>query len=117
MRPSHSFLRRPGDCAAGPGSWARVGRNAVPLPTGTAFSHSLVSSTHPRAAALTSGALLCWLQGIPVAFPGGVLAEDALDFLEATLAWGGKVTGAADPSCQTLQVVARGVLLEEGGDQ
>lgn len=74
--------------------------------------HSLIPWFHPptRAAALTRGAPL---QGIPVAFPGGVLAEDALRFLEATLAWGGKVTGAADPSCQTLQVVARGVLLEE----
>jgi arginine decarboxylase len=42
--------------------------------------------------------------GIPVAFPGGVIRDDALRYIRAVLAAGGRVT-ATDPSCATLQVL------------
>ena len=44
-------------------------------------------------------------QGIPVAFPGGVLEADVVTYLRWVLASGGRVT-ASDPSCDTVQVLS-----------
>lgn len=41
-----------------------------------------------------------------MAFPGSVLTAEALSYCAAVLAAGGAVTGGADPSCATLDVVA-----------
>ena len=43
--------------------------------------------------------------GVPVLAPGEVITEAALDALRATLADGGRIAYAADPSLATLQVV------------
>ena len=56
-----------------------------------------------------------------MAFPGSVLTPQALAYVAAVLAAGGAVTGGADPSCDTLDVVAAedvpppGASLWEGG--
>ena len=41
-----------------------------------------------------------------MAFPGGVLSAAALGYVAAVLGAGGAVTGGADPSCATLDVIA-----------
>ena len=44
--------------------------------------------------------------GIPVLAPGEVISAAALDALQATLADGGRIAYAADPTLQTFQVIA-----------
>ena len=44
--------------------------------------------------------------GVPVLAPGEVITAAALDALRATLADGGRIAYAADPSLATFQVVA-----------
>ena len=41
-----------------------------------------------------------------MAFPGSMLTAEALRYCAAVLAAGGAVTGAADPACATLDVLA-----------
>ncbi len=41
-----------------------------------------------------------------MAFPGTVLTQEALQYVAVVLQAGGAVTGGADPSCETLDVVA-----------
>lgn len=56
-------------------------------------------------------------QGIPVAFPGSLLTTEILKHLSDTLAAGGTVTGATDPSCAKLYVLEDlrdGVTLHSG---
>jgi len=54
-----------------------------------------------------SAALLCpYPPGVPVALPGEALTAEGLATLRAVLAAGGKVTGAADDSLNTLLVIA-----------
>ena len=50
-------------------------------------------------------------QGIPVAIPGSILTAETLRFVTDTLAAGGTVTGAADTSCASVQVLADDVQL------
>ncbi|KAF8056842.1 speA [Scenedesmus sp. PABB004] len=57
------------------------------------------------AAGRVSGELLCpYPPGVPLAFPGERLTPGAVDALAATLAAGGAVTGAADPTLGTVRV-------------
>src|SRR5207302_9509814 len=45
--------------------------------------------------------------GVPVLAPGEVIAAAALGALQATLADGGRIAYAADPTLTTIQVIAR----------
>jgi lysine decarboxylase len=45
--------------------------------------------------------------GIPVLAPGEVISAAALNALQATLADGGRIAYAADPTLATIQVIAR----------
>lgn len=51
--------------------------------------------------------LLCpYPPGIPLACPGEQLSADVLRVLQEVIAAGGTVTGASDPSLQTVLVLA-----------
>lgn len=53
-----------------------------------------------------SAELLCpYPPGVPVALPGEALTAETLATLQAVLAAGGKVTGAADDTLRTLRVI------------
>ena len=53
-----------------------------------------------------SAELLCpYPPGVPVAFPGEVLTDRAVQLLQGTLASGGVVTGGQDPLLRTVLVV------------
>ena len=63
----------------------------------------------PAAAAVrrVSAELLCpYPPGVPVAYPGEAITQQALQQLQLVLQQGGTVTGCSDPSLQTLRVVA-----------
>jgi len=45
--------------------------------------------------------------GVPVLAPGEVISAAALSALQATLADGGRIAYAADPTLTTIQVIAR----------
>eukprot|EP00884_Botryococcus_braunii_P006911 jgi/Botrbrau1/16220/Bobra.0066s0006.1 len=63
-----------------------------------------------QAAGRISAELLCpYPPGIPAVFPGELISQDALNLLENVLAAGGKVTGAGDPTLQTVSVLAEEV--------
>ena len=56
-----------------------------------------------------SAELICpYPPGIPVLMPGEVISETAIADLQTMLAIGATISGCADPSLQTLQVVRRG---------
>jgi arginine/lysine/ornithine decarboxylase len=53
-----------------------------------------------------SAELVCpYPPGIPVLFPGELISEDAVQSLRHVLDAGGLITGCADPTLQTLQVI------------
>ncbi len=58
-----------------------------------------------------SAELLCpYPPGVPAVYPGEVIKSEALARLDATLAGGGKVTGASDASLSTLLVISSHVV-------
>ncbi|MBW4623482.1 MAG: aminotransferase class I/II-fold pyridoxal phosphate-dependent enzyme [Cyanosarcina radialis HA8281-LM2] len=55
-----------------------------------------------------SAELICpYPPGIPVVMPGEVITQEAIDYLQKILAFGGIITGCSDPSLQKLKVVRK----------
>ena len=60
------------------------------------------------AAGRVAAEMLCpYPPGVPAVVPGEVLTQDIIAHLQRVLAQGGKVTGAADESLQSITVVAQ----------
>jgi arginine decarboxylase len=60
-----------------------------------------------RAAGRTSAEMICpYPPGIPIVAPGERLSTEVVDYLEQTVAMGGKVEGAGDEGLETFRVVA-----------
>lgn len=78
----------------------------------TAFFAPHETVTAPRALGRVSAELIApYPPGVPVLAPGEVVTAAAIEALRATLADGGRIAYAADPTLRTLQVLAG----DEGG--
>jgi arginine/lysine/ornithine decarboxylase len=54
-----------------------------------------------------SAELLCpYPPGVPLVFPGELVTQEAINALRAAKAAGGYVTGASDPTLETLLILA-----------
>lgn len=71
------------------------------------FAPALTQPVH-QAIDQVSADLVCpYPPGIPVLIPGEIISEPAIAYLQATLAAGGVITGCADPTLSTLNVLCQ----------
>jgi arginine/lysine/ornithine decarboxylase len=105
---------QPGD-RAGRGRSEPIGPTALPsispacLSPRQAFFAPTATVGIGEAIGEISAELVCpYPPGIPVLWPGEVITEGAIDLLQAVRQRGGGVTGCADSSLGTLQVIRRG---------
>ncbi len=86
-------------------AWTVVPRQALP-PRDAFFSFNETLAADAAVGRVSAELVAPYPPGIPVLAPGEVVTAEALDALRATLADGGRIAYAADPSLATLQVVS-----------
>jgi arginine/lysine/ornithine decarboxylase len=102
QRPSHSAINRPG---IPPLLIPPLHR--PPLTPRMACLGPSKTIAISEAIGYPSAAALCpYPPGIPVLLPGEVITADVIAYLQAVQAAGGIITGSADPTLATLEVVA-----------
>ncbi|MGJ3251777.1 MAG: aminotransferase class I/II-fold pyridoxal phosphate-dependent enzyme [Elainellaceae cyanobacterium] len=73
-----------------------------------AFFADTQSVAIAQAANQISAELVCpYPPGIPILFPGELISEEAIQSLQHVLDAGGLITGCADPTLQTLQIIGK----------
>jgi arginine decarboxylase len=102
VRRHRGPARRPLPAAA----WLVTPEPAIPPREAFFLPHRTLAA--PAAVGRVSAELVApYPPGVPVLAPGEVITVAALDALRATLADGGRIAYAADPSLATFQVVAQ----------
>lgn len=94
--------RRPVPAAA----WSVIPEMALP-PREAFFAPNETVGADAAAGRISAELVAPYPPGIPVLAPGEVITAGAVEALRATLADGGRIAYAADPSLATFQVVAR----------
>ncbi|HEY9616656.1 MAG TPA: aminotransferase class I/II-fold pyridoxal phosphate-dependent enzyme [Microcoleaceae cyanobacterium] len=88
-------------------SWQRIVGEMVVSPRQAWFAVAEVVEVEQAIDAISAELICPYPPGIPVLMPGERITPAAIDYLQQVLAFGGMISGCADPDLKTLKVITR----------